>query len=144
MSEKAFQLIERIFTLESAWKDLPPEKRLEHRQKELKPVLDAYWEHLNCFEAEEKAALYKAQRYPRAGGTPDDALLYEVRAVTNAVVSFGALFLGTILRGDSEGYCMIRVEARIKPYKPLISFAIVSHAHKFNLARSRLPRYSFF
>ena len=26
MSEKAFQLIERIFALESTWKDLPPEK----------------------------------------------------------------------------------------------------------------------
>lgn len=38
MSEKAFQLIERIFALESTWKGLPPEKRLEHRQKELKPV----------------------------------------------------------------------------------------------------------
>ena len=63
MSEKAFQLIERIFALESTWKELPPEKRLEHRQKELKPVLDAYWEHLNSFEAEEKTALYKAQRY---------------------------------------------------------------------------------
>ena len=63
MSEKAFQLIERIFALESTLKDLPPENRLEHRQKELKPVLDAYWEHLNSFEAEEKTALYHAQRY---------------------------------------------------------------------------------
>ena len=49
MSEKAFQLIERIFALERTWKDLAPDKRLEHRKKELKPILDAYWAHLKVF-----------------------------------------------------------------------------------------------
>ena len=79
MSEKAFQLIERIFALESTWKELPPEKRLEHRQKELKPVLDAYWEHLNSFEAEEKTALYKAQRYSLNQREALDAVLLDGR-----------------------------------------------------------------
>lgn len=79
MSEKAFQLIERIFALESTWKDLPPEKRLEHRQKELKPVLDAYWEHLNSFEAEEKTALYNAQRYSLNQRETLDAVLLDGR-----------------------------------------------------------------
>lgn len=79
MSEKAFQLIERIFALESTWKDLPPEKRLEYRQKELKPVLDAYWEHLNSFEAEEKTALYNAQRYSLNQRETLDAVLLDGR-----------------------------------------------------------------
>ena len=79
MSEKAFQLIERIFALESTWKDLPPEKRLEYRQKELKPVLDAYWEHLNSFEAEEKTALYNAQRYSLNQREALDAVLLDGR-----------------------------------------------------------------
>jgi len=79
MSEKAFQLIERIFALESTWKYLPPEKRLEHRQKELKPVLDAYWEHLNSFEAEEKTALYHAQRYSLNQRETLDAVLLDGR-----------------------------------------------------------------
>ena len=72
MSEKAFQLIERIFALESTWTDLPPEK-------ELKPVLDAYWEHLNSFEAEEKTALYNAQRYSLNQRETLDAVLLDGR-----------------------------------------------------------------
>ena len=51
-SQKAFEYVEKIFALDSSWKDLPPDDRKAHRLAELKPVMDEYWKFLNSFEAD--------------------------------------------------------------------------------------------
>lgn len=62
-SQKAFEYVEKIFALDSSWKDLPPDDRKAHRLAELKPVMDEYWEFLNSFEADKNSNLGKAQTY---------------------------------------------------------------------------------
>ena len=62
-SQKAFEYVEKIFALDSSWKDLPPDDRKSHRLAELKPVMDEYWEFLNSFESDKNSNLGKAQTY---------------------------------------------------------------------------------
>ena len=58
-----FNLIEEMFSLEQAWKDLSPEARFTLRQEKLRPLLDNYWKLLDSFEAAEGTALSKAKTY---------------------------------------------------------------------------------
>lgn len=62
-SQKAFEYVEKIFALDSQWKDLTPNERKAHRLAELKPVMDEYFEFLNSFASEKGTNLYKAQTY---------------------------------------------------------------------------------
>ena len=153
MSEKAFQLIERIFALESTWKDLPPEKRLEHRQKELKPVLDAYWKHLNSFEAEEKTALYNAQRYSLNQRETLDAVLLDgrleltnnlaERSVKPFVMSHRNFLFCDMAKGaTSSALCFSMIETakanNLKPYEYFEHLLTVIPEHMEDTDRSFL------
>ena len=102
-------------------KSSPPEERLERRKKELKPVLDAYWEHLNSFEAEEKTALYKAQTYSLNQRKTLDAVLLDGRLeFTNNLAERSVkpfvmsrrnfLFCDTAKGADSSALCFSMIE----------------------------------
>lgn len=62
-SQKAFEYVEKMFVLDLQWKELSPKERKFHRQSELKPVMDEYWDFLNSFEADKDSNLGKARTY---------------------------------------------------------------------------------
>lgn len=54
---------QKMFRLEKKWGDLAPEERLAHRQNELKPVMDEFWEWLENLNAIPKSKLGRAAEY---------------------------------------------------------------------------------
>ncbi len=54
---------QKMFQLEKKWCDLAPEERLAHREKELKPVMDEFWEWLDNLDAMPKSKLGLAANY---------------------------------------------------------------------------------
>lgn len=60
---KGKQYCDKLFRIERALKDLPSEKRLEERQKQAKPVLDAFWAWLKSANPAPKSGTGKAVHY---------------------------------------------------------------------------------
>ena len=120
-SEKAFHLMEQMFALEKEWAGLSAEERKIWRNKKLKPILDAYWEHLNSFEAERDTALYKAQNYSLNQRAYLDAVLLDRRIeLTNnlaertvkpfVMARKNFLFCDTSKGADASALCFSMIE----------------------------------
>lgn len=120
-SEQAFQLVERIFALDSQWKDLTPEERKVRRNTELKPVLDEYWTFLSSFESEQGSNLYKAQKYSLNQRKKLEAVLLDGRLeLTNnlaertvkpfVMARRNFLFCDTANGADASALCFSMIE----------------------------------
>lgn len=54
---------QRMFRLEKKWRDMVPLERLSHRQNELKPIMDEFWEWLEKLNALPHSKLGRAAEY---------------------------------------------------------------------------------
>lgn len=120
-SQKAFEYVEKLFALDLQWKDLSPEERKVHRQSELKPVMDEYWDFLNSFEADKDSNLGKARTYSLSQRKALESILMDGRlTLTNNIAGRTVkpfvmsrknfLFCDTAKGADASALCFSMIE----------------------------------